>query len=201
MSSEASAFLDRIFRHNPATTVSRATFQSWKHAGRPTSEGFGLVPAPGVDVERLIAAVMDVGHYSGNIAHVTACRVIPDASCSPPQSVHFYQQVNVPGLTKMQMELVLTDFGERDGWRVAAWHQLDDATSRLNPKNGARTQYNVGAWLVRPGVVGYALSSAPRKEDVGRLKFAALTRGADAAASRVVKGNIEGMIAWSQRRQ
>ena len=47
--------------------------------------------------------------------------------------------------------------------------------------------------------MGYALSSAPRKSDVGRLKFAALTKGADASAAKVVKGNIEGMIRWSKR--
>ena len=49
-------------------------------------------------------------------------------------------------------------------------------------------------------VVGYALASAPKKQDVGRLKFAALTKGADAAASKVLKANIEGMARWAARR-
>ena len=57
----------------------------------------------------------------------------------------------------------------------------------------------LGAWLIRPDAVAYALSSAPRRDDVGRLKFAALTKGADAGASSMVKANIEGMIAWSKR--
>ena len=52
---------------------------------------------------------------------------------------------------------------------------------------------------MRDGVVGYALSSSPRKDDVGRLKFAALTKGADAGAARMVRANIEGMVAWSRR--
>ena len=50
------------------------------------------------------------------------------------------------------------------------------------------------------GTLGYALSSAPRRDDVGFLKFKALTSGADAAASRVVKSNIEGMARWASRR-
>lgn len=199
MSNEASAFLDRVFSNNPSTSPARFGFQSWRHGGRPTSEGFGLLPASGVDVEKMIAAVLDVNGYRGNIDHVLQCRSIADAS-QPDGATRFYQQINVPGLTKMQMELVITDFGTRDGWRVAAWHQLDAETAALNPRDGARTQYNVGAWLVRPNVIGYALSSAPRKDDVGRLKFAALTRGADAAASRVLKMTVEGMLAWSRRR-
>jgi hypothetical protein len=52
---------------------------------------------------------------------------------------------------------------------------------------------------VKPGIVGYALSSAPAKEDVGMLKYAAMTKGADASAPQVVKANIEGMARWSQR--
>lgn len=200
MSTEASAFLDRVFARNPTSSPSGANFDSWTHAGRPTSEGFGLVPASGVDPEAMMSAIMDVGNYKGNIAHVLESRVVSDPSYVPPAAVRFYQKINVPALAKIHMELVLTDFGTRDGWRVAAWHQLDAETNRLSARDGARTQYNVGAWLIRPNAVGYALSSAPRRDDVGRLKFAALTKGADAAASRVVQANIEGMIAWSKRR-
>jgi hypothetical protein len=57
----------------------------------------------------------------------------------------------------------------------------------------------VGAWLLKSDMVAYALSSAPSKKDVGRLKFAALTRGADAGATQVVKANIRGMVGWSRR--
>ena len=77
--------------------------------------------------------------------------------------------------------------------------KASDATRRLDPKRGARSAYNVGCWLVKPGVVGYALSSAPAKEDVGMLKYAAMTKGADASAPQVVKANIEGMARWASR--
>ena len=116
-----------------------------------------------------------------------------------PKAVHFYQRIKVPVLAEIQMELVLTDFGERDGWRVIGWHQLSAETERLSTRNGARSEYNVGGWLLKTDAVGYALSSAPRKSDVGRLKFAALTKGADASAAKVVKANIEGMLRWSKR--
>ena len=98
----------------------------------------------------------------------------------------------------MHHELVLEDLGDRDGWRVLAWHQHPN-TEALNKNQGARSEYNVGCWLIRDSAVGYALSSAPRKGDVGRLKFAALTRGADAGAAAVLKANIEGMVRWSER--
>ena len=79
-----------------------------------------------------------------------------------------------------------------------------DAAARMRDgdevKTGARSEYNVGAWLIGNGTLGYALSSAPRRDDVGFLKFKALTSGADAAASRVVKSNIEGMARWAAKR-
>ena len=48
-------------------------------------------------------------------------------------------------------------------------------------------------------MVGYALSSAPRRDDVGFLKWKALTTGADVAASRVIKDNIAAMARWAAR--
>jgi hypothetical protein len=58
----------------------------------------------------------------------------------------------------------------------------------------------VAFWAALAGfVVLDALSSAPRKDDVGRLKFAALTTGADAAAPALVKASVEGMVKWSRR--
>ena len=56
------------------------------------------------------------------------------------------------------------------------------------------------AVFAAPGLVGYALGSAPKREDVGFLKWKALTTGADVAASKVVKTNIEGMARWAARR-
>ena len=195
----ASDFLDRVFPHVGDLSTSRFSFEAWRHAGRPTNEGVGLLPSVSVDVDAFAARVMDIAGYRGNIDYVEESRAIEGPEHDPPRAVRFYQRIKVPVLGAIQMELVLTDFGERSGYRVLAWHQHDAATRGLNPRQGARTDYNLGAWLIRPDAVAYALSSAPRRDDVGRLKFAALTKGADAGASSMVKANIEGMIAWSKR--
>ena len=194
----AAPFLDRVFSNLPAVG-GKFSFNAWRHAGRPTSEGVGILPGVSVDVDRMVGRIMDVANYRGNIHYVEESRVVPDPAHTMPKSVHFYQRIKVPVLAEIQMELVLTDFGERDGWRVIGWHQLEAETERLSTRKGARSEYNVGAWLIKGSAVGYALSSAPRKSDVGRLKFAALTKGADASAAKVVKANIEGMIRWSKR--
>ena len=193
----AASFLDRVFSNLPSVG-GKFTFNAWRHGGRPTSEGVGVLPVS-VDLDKMAARIMDVSSYRGNIDYVEESRVVPDPVHTPPTAVHFYQRIKVPVLAEIQMELVLTDHGIRDGWRVLAWHQLDAETERLSTRKGARSEYNVGAWLLKDGAVGYALSSAPRKSDVGRLKFAALTKGADASAAKVVKANIEGMIRWSKR--
>ncbi len=195
----ANAFLDRVFQHVPRGRVARFQFDNWRQAGRPTSEGFGMLPSSGIDVDALAARIMDVDHYVGNVDHVVECRSISDSRFVAPAQVRFYQRIKVPALGEIQMDLVLTDHGERDGFRVCAWHQLDTETGRLDKRRGARSAYNVGAWLLKPDVVGYALSSAPQKDDVGRIKFAMLTKGADATAGQVVKAAIEGMVRWSRR--
>lgn len=192
-----SEFVDRVFSNLPSIGA-RYTFASWRHSGRPTNEGVGILPSPGIDVDAVAARVMDVDHYVGNVDHVEECRTITDPAFSPPKSVRFYQRIKIPLLGGVHHELVMEDLGERDGWRVLAWY-LHDGTDKLEGKRAARSEYNVGAWLARPDALAYALSSAPRKGDVGRLKFAALTKGADAGASKVVQGNIEGMVRWSKR--
>lgn len=194
----AAPFLDRVFSNLPSVG-GKFTFNAWRHGGRPTSEGVGVLPGVSVDIDKMVARIMAVDSYRGNIDYVEESRFVQDAEHNPPSAVHFYQRIKVPVLAEIQMELVMTDHGTRDGWRVLAWHQLDAATERLSTRKGARSEYNVGAWLLKGNAVGYALSSAPRKSDVGRLKFAALTKGADASAAKVVKANIEGMIRWSKR--
>ncbi len=192
-------FLERVLRrvpHNPPTDYS---FEKWEFAGKSTQEGFGLLPIAGVDPEALIARVMDVDNYVGHIDHVEESRAIADDRFTPPDQVRFYQRISIPILGSIHQELVLTDAGEIDGYRVAFWELLEPETSALSSKVGARSQYSDGAWLVKPGFVGYALSSAPRRDDVGFLKFKALTKGANVGASTVVRANIEGMSRWAQR--
>ena len=190
----SAAFVDRVFSNLPAVG-GRFTFKSWAQAGKATREGVGILPA-NVDVDALAKRIMSVDHYAGNIEFVAENRTIPDAACDPPQSVRFYQRVKLPIIGSIHHELVMEDLGERDGWRVLAWYQ-HPASDALDKRIGARSQYNDGAWLLRPDAVGYALSSAPRKEDVGRLKYTAMTKGADAGAAKVVQSNIEGMIRWA----
>jgi len=194
------SFVERVLARLPAQPPSAFAFQHWPHAKRPTDEGLALAPVPGVDPERLIAAVMDVDNYVGNVQHVAQSRSIADARYTPPQAVRFYQRVEIPVIGAVHHELVLHDLGERAGYRVAAWNLLGPATDALSKREAVRSDYNAGAWLVAPGVVGYALASAPRRGDVGYLKFKALTKGADLAASRVLEANIAGMAAWAQRR-
>ena len=193
-------FVDRVLKKLPRSTPSGLEFSSWKHAGRPTDEGVGIMPIPGIDPEKLIAAVMDVDHYVGNVKHVAECRSITDGRFEKASAVRFYQRVDIPILGAVHHELVLHDIGEKDGYRIAAWHVLRGETDALSTRQGFRSDYNQGAWLVKDGVVGYALASAPKRDDVGFLKWKALTSGADAAAKTVLKQNIEGMAAWAMRR-
>jgi hypothetical protein len=194
------AFVDRVLAHLPKSPPKAFTFSAWSHAGRPTEEGFGLLPMAGVDPQKLIDAVMDVDRYVGNVQHVSVCRAIADARFSPPAAVRFYQRVDIPVLGAVHHELVLHRVGERDGYLVAAWDILRSETDALSSKEGFRSDYNHGAWFAGHGLVGYALGSAPKRDDVGFLKWKALTAGADAAASRVVQANIEGMAKWASRR-
>lgn len=194
--SAADAFLDRVFAHLPRVPASGFDYQTWNHAGRPTNEGVGLMHQTGFDADKLVACILDVAAYPRELSSVTATRI----SQQGDGRVNYYQRIHVPVLGDLHMQLNLYDKGERDGWRLVAWDQDDAGTSALDRKQGIRSDYNVGAWLIRPDVVGYALSSAPRKADVGRLKFAALTKGADAGAAKMLKVNIEGMVAWARRR-
>ncbi|MEQ1565652.1 MAG: hypothetical protein ABMA64_08445 [Myxococcota bacterium] len=193
------AFVERVLKHLPSAPPTKFEFAHWNWSGRPTDEGFGLMPIPGADPDKLIAAALDVNHYVGNIEHVGVCRSIPDSRWPPP-TVRFYQKLDLPVLGAIHHELVLFDLGTRNGYRIAAWSVLRAETDALSVKEGLRSDYNLGCWLAAPGVVGYALGSCPKRDDVGFLKWKALTTGADVAASRVLKANIEGMAKWAARR-
>lgn len=197
---EHEAFVARALAHLPASPPSSFVIQSWAHGGRPTKEAFGILPCPGLDPEKAMAAVMAIDEYVGNVEHVAVSRSIDDARFAAPDAVRFYQKVDLPMLGSIQHELVLHRLGEKQGYLVAAWGLLPAETDALDTRNGFRSDYNHGAWFAAPGVLGYALGSAPKRSDVGWMKWKALTTGADAAASKVLKANIQGMAAWAARR-
>ncbi|MFT7624697.1 MAG: hypothetical protein ACI9WU_003886 [Myxococcota bacterium] len=194
---QSSEFLDRVFARL-ATPGNRFRFESWSVPGRPTAEGLGVLPVA-VDVDAMVARILDVDHYCGNIDHVAESRSLPDPQLSLPEGVRFYQRLKIPMVAELQFVNAMRDYGERDGWRVIGWSLLKEPTEALNTRQGARFDYNDGAWLLRPDGIGYALASAPRKKDVGRIKFAVMTKGADATAPLLLENNIKGMLRWSAR--
>lgn len=196
---QMSDFMQRVLKRVKSEGVGDYVLEHWSVPGKVTDETVGLLPVAGADPEKVIARVMDVDHYVGNIEHVAECRTIPDAAYEPPKSVRFYQQLKIPLLGTVHHELVLERLGNIQGFEIATWRMLETETNALSPKVGIRSAYSDGAWLVAPGLVGYALSSAPRREDVGFLKFKALTAGADAVAPKVLRENIEGMARWAAR--
>jgi hypothetical protein len=196
---EVREFLGRVLEKLPdsGADVRGYQFQHWEWEGKLTREAVGIKATPGVDPRQVIARVMDVDRYPGNIAHVEACRSKQDAAFSAPEKVRFYQLISVPGVAKVQHELVLADAGTVKGYRLAYWHLLKDQTQSLDPKVAARSDFNIGAWLVAPGAVGYALSSWPKRDDVNAFQWLSMTTGANAFAKRVVEANIDGMTAWA----
>ena len=197
---EHEAFVERIRKHLPSSPPAAFLFAHWSHQGRPTEEAIAIMAVPGADPKKVVEAVMDVDHYVGNVEHVVECRSIADPRFPPPDHVRFYQRINVPILGNIHHQLVLHRMPEAGGYQVVAWEVLRTETDGLPSKEAFRSDYNHGAWVVAPGILGYGLGSAPKREDVGFLKWKALTSGADVAASRVLKANIEGMGRWAARR-
>jgi hypothetical protein len=191
-------FLARVRDRLPPAgrPVTDYVFTHWSAPGKVTDEALGVLPVPGVVAETFLARVMDVDHYVGPIPHVAESRAVPDTTLASGQ-VRFYQRLKIPLLGDMHQESVMTRIGDLAGYDTAAWHLSEQATAALSAKVAIRGQYSDGAWLVAPGMVGYALSSAPRREDVGFLKWKALTTGADVAASKVIRDNIAAMARWA----
>lgn len=190
-------FLDRVVIRIPELSGEKFSHTSWRVDDRPTSEVVGLLPGVEVDLDRMVERILDMDSYPGNIKYVVESKIISRVSAG---DFVFVQKVNLPLLGGVQGGIHMVDFGDVGGFRALAWEQDDAVTDGLDQKHGgARLAYNFGAWLLKRDAVGYALSSAPRKQDVGALKFAVMTKGADATAGDVIKGNISGMIAWSQR--
>jgi hypothetical protein len=198
--SDLNPFLKRVLERLPegGKGVHDWVFKSWSVPGKITEEALGILPVPGVDAEKFLGKVLDLDRYRGPIPHVTESRIVADPRFVPPAKNRFYQRVKIPLLGEVHQEMVLERSGNHSGWEIASWTMLDKETAALSPKVGIRGQYNDGAWLVAPGVVAYALSSCPRREDVGFIKWKALTTGADVAASKVIKDNIAAMFAWSR---
>lgn len=197
---EVKEFLTRVLSRAPKTPPGSYQLHHWAHGGRATEEAFGILAIPGLDPAKAIDAVMDVDHYVGNLDHVAACRGVKDARFVPPASVRFYQRLDVPLLGTIHHELVLHRLGTHQGYEVAGWDMLKPETDALSVKEGIRSDYSHGVWLAAPGVLGYAFGSAPKRDDVGFLKWKALTSGADAAAGRVLRANIEGLARWAAKR-
>jgi hypothetical protein len=198
---EVREFLDRAVDKLPVGGADASDFQfhHWERDGKPTQEVVGYKPISGVDSEAIIARILDVDGYQGNIPHVEICRSQPDSDFKRPEKVRCFQVIRVPRVAKIQHELALLDAGTIKGYRVVCWYLLKDKTASLDPTVAARSEYNIGAWLVAPGAAGYALSSWPRRADVNLLQWVSLTSGADALAQKVVEDNIDGMVAWAKK--
>lgn len=192
----ANEFLDRVMPHVGDLSHDKFSHTSWRFENRPTSEGVGLLPNPDTDVDLMVAHILDVEAYPANVKYVESIEVVERRSDT---DVSYVQRMNLPLIGRIQVQINLSDYGVRDGYRVVAWDQADDATAALDKKQGARTAYNLGAWLLSDDAVGYALASAPLKKDVGILKYLAMTKGADAAAGEVLRQNIHGMVEWAHR--
>lgn len=199
--SEVREFLGRVLEKIPdsRTAVTGYQFWHWEWPGKPTHEAIGLKAIPGADPHELIARIMDVDGYKGNIAHVEASRSEHDSAVRPAAKARFYQLISVPRIARIQHNLALVDAGTVKGYRVAYWYLVKDKTESLDPKLGARSDFNIGAWLAAPGVVGYALSSWPKRDDVNALQWVSLTSGANALAKKIVEDNIDGMAAWAKK--
>ncbi|MBK07912.1 MAG: hypothetical protein CL920_22435 [Deltaproteobacteria bacterium] len=193
-----SEFLKRVMKRMPKQAPASYTFESWDFGGKPTKEGFGILPVSGLDVDAFMKCVLDLDHYVGNLDFVEECRTIEDARFDANQS-RCYQRLKLPVIGGIHQEFLMTDAGEMEGYRVAYWEMLEDETMALNPKQAIRNQYNDGAWIVMDGAIGYALSTAPVRKDVGFLAWKAMTKGGDAGAKTVVKSTIESMVKWSKK--
>ena len=189
-------FLSRVNEHLPGLSRDKFSNDSWRYQDRPTSEGLGLKPGVSVDPEKVVACILDVEAYKENVKYVEEVTVTERGD----NYVIYTQKVKLPVLGGLQFSIKLEDLGEIDGYRVVGWNQDDALTEALDKKHGgARTEYNLGAWLVKPDEVAYALSAVPLKKDVGSLKYAVMTKGADATASSVLSDNIDAMIEWANR--
>ena len=88
---EIQQFLSRVLDQIPdaRTAVTGYQFWHWEWKGKPTDEAVGIKAIPGADPDELIARVMDVDSYAGNLAHVEACRSETDSPFEAPEKVRW----------------------------------------------------------------------------------------------------------------
>ena len=170
---EVREFLGRVLEElsEGGEAVTGYQFRHWEREGKPTHEAIGIKAIEGVDPREVIARVMHVDGYEAHMAHVEACRSLRDAAHETPERVHFFQRVSVPGIAKVQQELVLVDAGTLEGYRVAYWYLLKPETEALDPKTGAAQR------VQRRGVAGSPWSGRLRSEylaKAGRRERAAM---------------------------
>ena len=91
--------------------------------------------------------ILNVEAYSENIKYVEDCRITDPVS---DREFTYVQRMKLPALGGIQVSLHMQDLGDRGGYRVVAWTQDDPGTQALDKKDGARTAYNLGAWLIKP---------------------------------------------------
>ena len=134
--SEVREFLGRVLAElsEAGAGVTGYQFRHWEREGKKTHEALGIKAIPGVDPRAVIARIIDVDSYEGHIAHVEACRSLRDPTRETPERVHFFQRLSVPGVAKVQHELVLVDAGTIKGYRVAYWYLLGPETEALDPE-------------------------------------------------------------------
>ncbi len=196
---EVRDFLRRVLDALPPLNdpLLEPAFLHWPIEGKVTQESVLAKDVPRIEPDALIARVMDVNGYVGRIGYVEVSQVVDDSAFVLPGERRCLQRVRVPGITKVQHELVLVDAGLIDGYRVAYWYLLENETSALDPAVGARSAFNIGAWFVAPGRVGYAMSSWPRREDLNAFQWFTMTRVADTVARRLLLETLDSMCAWA----
>ena len=154
---------------------------------------------PGRRSAEVIARVMDVDDYEGHIA-TSRLADRSGSGAEPLERVHFYQRIIVPGVAKVQHELVLVDAGIIEGYRVAYWYLLGAETEALDPEAAreASPMSAPGWWPRGWWVTLEHLAAAGRCERVA-LVFVDLRR--HGLAKKVVEGNIDGIAAWAKERR
>lgn len=192
----AAAFLDRVFSHLDDLKPDKFSHASWKFQNRPTSEAVGMIPGQSLDVQKVVDCIMNVEAYPENVQYVERNNILERRSDT---DFTYVQRMKIPVVGRVQVALNIADRGVQQGFRIVDWTQNDEATDALPKKEGMRTEYSLGCWMISEDKLLYALSSVPRKKDAGSLKFAIMAKGSDATAGEVLKKNIGAMADWSKR--